>query len=166
MGKRTGFTLIELLIVVALIGILAALGAPFMMAAKASANESSAIGTMRALHSSQATYSNVCGNGQYSLSLASLVTGQFASPDIDVTPKSGFTFALAAGLGSVAGAPDCAGLPTRSGYYFSAVPLAPGTGRRSFATTHGGVIFQNTVAAVAPPEPLTVGGTISSLESK
>ena len=50
MTSNRGFTLIELLIVVMLIGVLAALTAPFLMAAKAAANQASAIGSLRALN--------------------------------------------------------------------------------------------------------------------
>jgi type IV pilus assembly protein PilA len=162
MRSRRGFTLVELLIVVALIGVLASLVAPFLIAAKSSANEASAIGTLKALNSAQATYSTVCGNGSYTMSLATLVAERFASADIDVSPKSGFTFALAPGLGAAAGVPDCAGDPTQTRYYFTAVPLAGTTGRRGFATAQGGAIWQDT-AGLAPAEPFTTGGTISPL---
>ncbi len=51
-----GFSLIELLIVVVIIGILAALATSGFLASKRSANEGSAMSSMRLLHSAQMTY--------------------------------------------------------------------------------------------------------------
>ena len=98
-----GFTLIELLIVVALIGVLASITAPFLISAKAAANEASAIGTTRTINSAQSTFSSTCGAGFFSATTTQLVNGDFASTDVMLPLKSGFSFTLGMGdTGAVA----------------------------------------------------------------
>ncbi len=165
LGRAHGFTLIELLIVTSIVGVVSAIAIPGLLRARVSANEASAVQSLRTLVSAQATYATTCANNAYTTSLTLLVSERFASPDIDITPKSGYQFQLVQGLGSMALQADCTGQPTRSGYYFRAEPISGNNGRRGFATNQAGAIWQD-MNGVAPPEPFTVGPTITPLDQQ
>jgi type IV pilus assembly protein PilA len=152
MQKQKGFSLIELLIVVAIILIIAAIAIPNLLRARISANEASAVGSVRTINTAQITYNSSYSTVGYASSLTNLAGTSCAPPTsggaclIDsqlgsgaASTKSGYSFGISGATGT----------PVAT-YSIIAAPISPNqTGTRYFCS------FADAVVRFSPTTAIT-----------
>jgi type IV pilus assembly protein PilA len=149
-ASQRGFSLIELLIVVAIILIIAAISIPNLMKAKMTANEASAVESVRTITTAENAYAATCPATGFSATLVELNTGAICAAGQNVLDnilgasdpsfKSGYQFTYTStAVGGI-----------NTAFTITALPITVGaTGQRGFHSDQTDVI-RYSLSGIAP----------------
>ena len=146
---QKGFSLVELLLVIIIIAVLAAVAIPNLLSSRRTANEASAISSLRTIHSAESAYQIAFGNGSdyavlTSLAAAGLIDGALGTAD--TSTKSGYVFNVTI---------------TTPNFYCGTATAAvqASTGDRSFAVSQSGLLYAAPDGAITcDPGAGVIGG--------
>jgi type IV pilus assembly protein PilA len=148
--KESGFSLIELLVVVAIILIISAIAIPKLLQAREAANESGAVGDLRALLNAEATY-----NAKYGAMASTMAemtgtatpVGCSGANVLDVTQfggsaiqLSGYNFSFTSPVSPDVTLTNSSGCVVANSFQAVATPISPYTGTHGFFIDDSGVI--------------------------